>query len=574
QQQISSNMNVKVSVSSTGLVAYYKMDEGTGSSVSDATSHGYTGSCYNNPVWDVPSTVPCSNYTSYLWTPGSAATPIVNVSTSGSYTVQATNAYGCTGTSAPPLVVVNNTPTPTISGDPSACINSTGNIYTTEAGMTSYLWSINGGTITAGSNTNSVTVTWNTAGNQSISVNYTNGNGCSASNATVKSVTVNPATSITGQSTVSQTQCNNNDGIYFFSPITVTATGINLIYQWYSNTSESNSGGLLIYSTQNNNFFYQTPLSGTKYFYCIVTGGCGTPQVSDVSGALIAGEHVSIPVSIPVYPQTICNGGVNGSTVFNSIEATANGTNLTYKWYSNTTPSDSGGTLLGTYTGIMANIYFPPSTTLGTLYYYCKVSGDCAIGTSNVSGAYTVSPATNIISQSTAGQTQCQGGSFTPISVTAIGSNLSYQWYGTQVINGSGANYMSLGSANGAQTNTYTPPASAGTYYYYCEVTGLCGPPVQSAVSGAFIVNQNQAPAIISQSTAGQSQCIFGSFTAITVTATGANLSYQWFRNTIASNSGGHHLVQPMGHKPIAIHRRPLQQEHFIIVLLLEIVEL
>jgi hypothetical protein len=59
--------------------------------------------------------------------------------------------------------------------------------------MTGYLWTVSaGGTITAGAGTNTITVKWNTLGAQSVSVNYTNGNNCTAAAATVYNVTVNP----------------------------------------------------------------------------------------------------------------------------------------------------------------------------------------------------------------------------------------------------------------------------------------------------------------------------------------------------------------------------------------------
>ncbi len=88
--------------------------------------------------------------------------------------------------------IVQPLPSPTITGFASACINSTGNVYTTESGMTSYNWNISGGTITAGSTTNAVTVTWTSAGSKTISVNYINGNNCTATSATIKNVTINP----------------------------------------------------------------------------------------------------------------------------------------------------------------------------------------------------------------------------------------------------------------------------------------------------------------------------------------------------------------------------------------------
>jgi hypothetical protein len=97
-------------------------------------------------------------------------------------------------------------------------------------------------------------------------------------------------------------------------------------------------------------------------------------------------------------------------------------------------------------------------------------------------------------SQSTATQTQCTGGTFTPITVTATGDGLIYQWYSNTSASNSGG--TSLGTSNGAQTYSYTPQASAvGTKYYYCVVSGDCGTPQTSAVSGAFI-NPTPTPVI------------------------------------------------------------------------------
>ena len=87
------------------------------------------------------------------------------------------------------------------------CAGSTGNTYTTQAGMTNYIWSVSaGGTVTGGGGVgnNTVTVTWNTAGAQTVSVNYTNGNGCTAATPAVYNVTVNalPVVTIAGPTPV------------------------------------------------------------------------------------------------------------------------------------------------------------------------------------------------------------------------------------------------------------------------------------------------------------------------------------------------------------------------------------
>ena len=93
-----------------------------------------------------------------------------------------------------------------------------------------------------------------------------------------------------------------------------------------------------------------------------------------------------------------------------------------------------------------------------------------------------------IISQSTAAQTKTKNGTFNPITVTATGTNLTYQWFkNASAVNSGGT---SLGSDYGAQTYSYTPQATTvGTLYYYCTVSGSCGAAQTSSVSGAFIVN-------------------------------------------------------------------------------------
>src|ERR1035438_5885955 len=125
---------------------------------------------------------------------------------SGNVTVYAYNACGNGPVSTLPITV-NPLPVPTITGHSSGCVNSTGNVYTTQSGMTNYLWAVStGGTVTAGGGTtnNTVTVTWNTAGAQTVKVNYTNSNGCTATAQTVYNVTINPlpVPTITGAASV------------------------------------------------------------------------------------------------------------------------------------------------------------------------------------------------------------------------------------------------------------------------------------------------------------------------------------------------------------------------------------
>lgn len=161
---------------------------------------------------------------SYVWNISSGGTitagagtnsVTVKWNTAGAQTLSATynTLLGCPPST--PLVYnvnVQAAPIPTITGSASACINSSGNIYTTEVGMSNYVWSILGGTIDSGVNTSTVSVTWTATGSQSISVNYDNALGCPAAAPITKSVVVNalPVPVITG----SATACANSTSIF------------------------------------------------------------------------------------------------------------------------------------------------------------------------------------------------------------------------------------------------------------------------------------------------------------------------------------------------------------------------
>jgi gliding motility-associated-like protein len=143
------------------------------------TASGPTTFCVGGSV-----TLTSSAGTSYLWSNG-ATTPIINVTTAGSYTVQLTNAIGCLSSSSSATIVVVNslpvTPTITAGGPTSFCAG--GSVTLTSSAGTSYLWS-------TGATTASINI--NTEGNYTVQV--TNANGCqsAASDATIVSINENP----------------------------------------------------------------------------------------------------------------------------------------------------------------------------------------------------------------------------------------------------------------------------------------------------------------------------------------------------------------------------------------------
>jgi len=102
-------------------------------------------------------------------------------------------------------------------------VGTTGVTYTTDGSMSNYIWSVSaGGTVTGGGTTSSnfVTVTWNTAGAQTITVNYTDGFGCTALSATLYNVTVNPlpVPTITGTTSL----CVGTTGVIYTSQTGMT----------------------------------------------------------------------------------------------------------------------------------------------------------------------------------------------------------------------------------------------------------------------------------------------------------------------------------------------------------------
>jgi len=162
--------------------------------------------------------------TGYSWTitsggiitSGSGTSTIVvtwNTAGTQNLTVTYTDNNGCTPVSpATKSVTVNPRPVPTITGISTVCASTTGVPYNTEAGMTGYTWTISaGGTIISGAGTNAIVVTWNTPGNQNLSVTYTTpATGCVPLSPTNKQVTVKPlpVPTITGLSGA----CENSPG--------------------------------------------------------------------------------------------------------------------------------------------------------------------------------------------------------------------------------------------------------------------------------------------------------------------------------------------------------------------------
>jgi hypothetical protein len=120
--------------------------------------------------------------TTYLWS-NTQSTQTITVTSSGTYTVQITDANGCTSSTSNAISVTVNplpaTPTITVGGPTTFCDGSS--VVLTAPAASSYLWSTS-------ANTQSITVT--AAGSYTVQV--IDGNGCISSSSAAVNVTVNP----------------------------------------------------------------------------------------------------------------------------------------------------------------------------------------------------------------------------------------------------------------------------------------------------------------------------------------------------------------------------------------------
>jgi uncharacterized protein (TIGR02145 family) len=133
-----------------------------------------------------------------------------------------------------------------------------------------------------------------------------------------------------------------------FPALRVTATGTNLEYQWYRNTTASTTGGTVITGATGSTYFPPSILpEGDYYYYCIVTGYCGT-VTSGISGVhTITGATPTITISTST--ETVCIR----TTVSFTATSTYGGANPIYMWLVNGVAMQTGSS--DTYTFIPDN---------------------------------------------------------------------------------------------------------------------------------------------------------------------------------------------------------------------------
>ena len=461
------------------------------------------------------------------------------------YCVVTQSGSGCSVTSAVAEVVIS--PAPTFSTQPvssTVCVGGTPTqlavAYTNGTGTATYQWysnsvsSTTGATAISGQTAATYSPPATTAGTTYYFcvITFASSGGCPSITSNIVSVIVNPDPTISSQPTLSQQICEGGTA----TALTINYTGGTgtATYQWYSNTSATNTGGTAIANSNSNS--YTPPIfgvAGNYYYYATVTlNGSGCDATSSNTG-LVTVVLDPVITSQPMASQSLCQN----TTPTNLCVVVSGGVGTTaYQWYSNNSATASGGIAIS---GAISDCYTPSTANVGTKYYYCVVtqSGSGCSVTSAVAEVV-ISP-TPTFSTQPVSSTVCVGGTPTQLAVAyANGTGTAtYQWYSNSVSSTTGATAIS-----GQTAATYSPPATtAGTTYYFCVITFASSGGCPSITSNIVSVIVNPDPTISSQPTLSQQICEGGTATALTINYTGGTgtATYQWYSNTSATNTGG-----------------------------------
>ena len=451
---------------------------------------------------------------------------------------------GCSGVSKTFTITVN--PSYYFDVQPQGstiCLNGTPNTlnvhYTNGVGTPQYQWfsntanSIVGATPIATATTSSYIPPVNAVGTIYYYCELTliPDPGCGAINSQIVAVNVKELPSVDTQPLTTQNVCV---GATIASLKATFKDGVGMpTYQWYSNTTNSSSGGTSIAGATLSTYT-PPPFSsvGTYYYYLMATyptTACGVVVTNPAEVVVVSDPIVD---NQPVTSQTICQ---NTTPTTLTVSATGGIGTFNYQWYRNATNSILGGTAIS---GATNSNYTPPTATVGTIYYYCVITQTglgCGV-TSNTSEVK-VTPGPTITVQPKS-STVCVNGIATTLDLTYINGtgSVSYEWFSNTI------NSTSSGSPISVSTSaTYTPPTTAvGTTYYYCILTfssGGCG----SITSQIATVTVTPPPTVDVQPLVTQNICVGGIISSLTVTFKDGvgTPTYQWFLNTTNSNSGG-----------------------------------
>ncbi|HPQ12007.1 MAG TPA: PKD domain-containing protein [Paludibacteraceae bacterium] len=509
----------------------------------------FCGSAEISPIATIQTCIPATDSVSYEWsfaggTPASstAASPgKITYSSPGNYTVSLTVKNDCGSTVATKTFKINVVPQITntelsqtiCSGDSSQSVPLTSTVPGTTFSWTAQASTGISGFISSGtSNTipaQNIITSANVSGNVTYSIVPKVGT-CTGD--TVRYViNVYPRPYFTKQP-VSSILCK--DGAATLLSVSFSKGEGTFSFQWYSNNVKSTSGGTPIPGAVDSVYTPSTSTVGTTYYYCIIEFSSGYCReiISD-----IATVTVNEPPQItqqPLASQKICVGGSLPQPLKVKYSG---GAGPSFQWYSNNVDSNVGGTAIS---GANDSIFTSSSfTATGTFYFYVTItfSGNNCDPVTSETAKVEVIPDPSIAQQPLASQTICQNSIAEELSVKVTGGigKYAYQWYQNTTNSNSGGSIIP-----NANDSIYMPSTTnTGTLYYYCEITQPNGPGC-NAVSNTSQVIVREGPAITKQPSSFVVCKNEISPKLVISWKNGVGIpSYQWFSNTLNSNTGG-----------------------------------
>jgi hypothetical protein len=416
-------------------------------------------------------------------------------------------------------ITVNESPTPAISPtSATVCETTTGHVYSvTSSANRSYLWTVSAnGTITAGAGTNSITVTWNTAGAGTVSVVETNTitscNKSATQNITINALpnpnfnVVNVCEGLTG---VNYSTTNNVGSTYTWTitngSITAGASTNAVTVNWNLGFT---SGDLTVQETNSNGCVR----SVTK---TVIFNPRPTATISNVIGTFgnfacqsSVGNQYTTNADANTYVWTITNGtitaGAGTNTVTVSWNASATGTIAVTKTNSSgcvnsvTENINLNAPPVAAITGLASPCqntsqdYTVTNPVSGHTYSWSVVGGTingASNGTTiNVTWTNLVSGTVNLTQTSNVTPTFCAHSASLPITMLALP---------TPSISGNGVTVATFACEN---TNgvIYQTPAVAGASYEWTITGGIITAPATAPYnSNQITVNWANAGARI-----------------------------------------------------------------------------
>ncbi|TAG44324.1 MAG: BspA family leucine-rich repeat surface protein [Cytophagia bacterium] len=295
-------------VSGTNLATDIVINAPTGFQISTTTGTGFA-----NSLNLTPTSGNVANTTIYV-------RQITSATNGASGNIAHTSTNATTQNVSIPTSTVNPLPTPTIIGNNAVCANSSEIYSVTNVVGNTYIWTITGGTIDSGQNTNSISVTWGTAGVRTVQVvEIVTATSCAI--AVAQNIVINalPTSTIIGNNIV----CANSPQIYSVTNV------VGNIYSW------TITGGVISNGQGTNTIdviWGVTGIGNVSVLETITATGClATTNQNITINALptptIAGNNIVCANSSQIYSVTNVVGNAYLWTITGGIINSGQGTN-------------------------------------------------------------------------------------------------------------------------------------------------------------------------------------------------------------------------------------------------------